>query len=209
MRRNATSLALLTLALCTLTAHVAHAREWRVTLGGHSTRIMDSGVLATTGSGWVGGVDAGFQVEVGPDILVGLAFATGNGQTTPGEPLFDRFETDLFLFDLLATARWHIGLTRWLRPFVEIGVGASRASIDFQSMDLGTASWAFVGSARAGLEFRLPPGLLFGGEFSLGLDLSGGYTYRTTFDMNDASAIDLGELDLHGGLWRIGLAVMW
>ena len=117
--------------------------------------------------------------------------------------------SSLFVLDLMATARWHVAVLSWFRPFVEIGVGANRTAWDLETADLADARWAAAVSGRAGVEFRLPPGMLFGGDFSLGIDLSGGYIWRSVLDFEDVEGIDLGELDLHGAVWRVGLAVMW
>jgi hypothetical protein len=193
--------------LVLLAPQQAEAREWRITLEVASVSIQDPGYLNIADSGWLVGADIGAQVGVGSGFLVGLR--TRFGGSSGGTNFTHDIQTDLEFVDLLATARWHTALKPWVRPFVEVEVGASRATLMFHTSSEGEERWGAAAGGQAGLEFRLPPGLWFDSDFSVGIEISGGYHWRQEFDFNDTDGVDLGSLDLHGALWRVGVSVMW
>lgn len=199
-------LTLLAFALGLLaSAPAAQAREYRLTLGGSSTRVDDSGYLVLDDSAWMPGVDIGFQVEVGYSIMVGprVRFNAGSDSAR----VFSSFVVDLETLDLVATGRWAIDVTSWLRPFVDLEIGAARTALSIGMFD--DSVWTAIVGAWAGLEIRFPPGFMFNNDFSVGLELAGGYLYRSPAAFDDLDGVDLGTLDLRGAVWRVAVAVMW
>ncbi len=190
-------------------ADVASAREYRITFGGGGTRVFDQGVLAATDSSWLTNGDMGFMAEIDHGFLVGGRLRGAGSDTGP---VFDSpgdFNGSINMVDLLATARWNSDLLSWLRPFLELEVGATNTVISFDISGLKDDRWGAQVAGTAGIELRLPPGMIFGGEFSLGLDFAGGYVYRMPFDFDDVDGVDLGTLDLKGPYFRVAITAMW
>ncbi len=196
------------IGIVALTALSAEAREYRLSLGAGGTRVFDEGLLATTDSGWISGADFGFMAEVGSDILLGVRIRGMTGRESGADLSQSVFTADIGTFEMLATSRWNINLIKWLRPFVEIEVGAAYAEVEFTKAGLSDDGWTAVVSGFAGVELRIPPGKLLGKRFSLGLDLGGGYGWRSPLELG-AQGTSLGTLDLHGALFRIALTAMW
>ena len=184
----------------------ADAREWRISIQGGSTRILDGGFLVAQDSGWLTNSDVGVEAELAWGLFAGLKLGGGGG-TSPA--LFGTLTSDLGLIDLQATARWHVEVLSWLRPFAEVGAGASRISLELRGADVDEARWTALLTGFAGLELRMPPSWLFGGSFSAGLQLAGGFTWRSQASFDDVGGTDLGALDIHGGTWRVGVVLSW
>ncbi len=205
MRRSIIiALVLLTEFFSTVAA--AEAREYRITLGGGASRIFDDGLLATTDSGWISGADLGFMAEVGASILVGARIRGMTGRE-PGFAIND-LNGSVGTLELLATARWNIEILKWLRPFMEIEAGAVQGEINFKNANIEDTVWGGMAAGMAGIELRLPPGMLVGKRFTVGLDLAGGYGWRSPLEFSDKGTA-LGSLNLHGALYRIALTAMW
>lgn len=185
----------------------ASAREWRITVDFSSASVADPGYLAISDSGWLMSADIGAQVGVGAGFLVGLRTRFG-GNTGSNNQTYGVL-TDLTVSDVLATVRWHYPVLSWMRPFIEGEVGASRAALKIHSSAEADVRWGVAAGGQLGIEFRAPPGLWFDNNFSFGLELSGGYHWRQPFEFDDIGGADLGTLDLHGALWRVGVSVMW
>ncbi|MFT7625128.1 MAG: hypothetical protein ACI9WU_004319 [Myxococcota bacterium] len=186
----------------------ASAREYRITLGGGGTAIADNGLLAVTDSTWLAGADLGFMVEIGGGALLGARIRGASGASDFNTASQDQSAL-VGVLDLMAVGRFHHEVTRWFRPFVEVEGGATQGAVTFERADKSDEVWGGMVAGTAGVEFRLPPGLLFGGEFSIGLDLAGGYIWRSTFDFDDVGGVDLGSLDLKGPYFRVAVSAMW
>lgn len=194
----------LIIGLLALMASSATAREWRVTIAGGGTAVSDGGFLALMDSNWMVGGDLGFQVEAVEGLLIGPRVRLAH---TAGDDVFVHSSAvDSSTVEMLAVIRYQIAVAQWFRPFVELEGGSTRTLIRIGGAR--AEAWGGVVSGLAGVEFRTRPGMLSEGNFGFGVELAGGYIYRSDLDMT-AGDVKLGRLQLSGGLFRIAASVIF
>lgn len=201
-------LLLIALLAAALLPESAVAREYRIQLGIGGARVDDPGVLVISDSAWLTTVDVGFMAELGYDLFLGFRVGTATTSFSGASMLDGDFGAPMSTLDLAVASRWHVAVTSWLRPFIEVQVGATRGEIEFEGLGISDVRWGAMAGGWAGIELRLPPGFLFSNDFSLGLDLGGGYLWRSPLEFEDGGT-KLGTLDLHGALFRVGVTAMW
>jgi len=189
-----------------LLSSAAEAREFRVQLGVSGLRTTDSGFLILSDSAWPVTGDVGFQAEVGANVFVGAR--VGATSTAASQSLSGDFAGELTTIDLTAVVGYRYPVLSWFRPVAELWGGASRMSLSMHSVTLSDTAWAPSVAGAAGVEFRIPPQVLFGGTFGFSFDLLGGYRWTLPRDFADQGT-DLGSLGLSGGFFRFGFAAVW
>jgi hypothetical protein len=179
----------------------ASAREYQFQLGAAETEILSDSFVIANGTSTSVTPDFGFAVEVGRGVLVGARIG---GVTSPSNTrLLLGEDMEASTLDLEALARWQYPVFSWLYPFVDVALGASRITLDVSGENLH--EWAAVVGAQGGIAFRTPIGFV-GESVMLGLELSLGYTWRSSADFAEGD-VDLGTLEIHGTTARLGVLV--
>lgn len=161
------------------------------------------------------GVRADFRLASGRLFLGGgLAFRRS---ASTGD-IHDALQTSLLVHDPLAFLRLSVVATEGLDAFVQAGGGPSFIHAEFSRAD--QRSIAAMVDGLAGVALYLPRRWLprrGSSRFTAGLELSAGYTYRSSVDIRpnyltdddpiETSSASFGDVAIRGFAWRFGLFI--
>jgi hypothetical protein len=209
------------LAIAVLAAPFASAQEIGISLN-------PSGMINSHDSYDVISVDNahGFgNYAITVEVFDGLRVAAEYEYGTENDTLFGSFDMDFAVHAALLAAEYRYPVFSWLHPHVRAAVGGYWGDIDlavgdvtYDDTDFGIGFYALGGFDLVFLRADPDdPDPNFFDHLSLAVNNDYGYAFRPTLNFDGfhpeeregAPEISLGEVDLSGFVWRVGLNVRY
>ncbi|MCC6335236.1 MAG: hypothetical protein IT380_14765 [Myxococcales bacterium] len=166
-------------------------------------------------------VGASTSFEVGRGFLdVGLSFTTGASRESAHA---GQVATELWLRGVELSGLYRYPVLKWLEPYAQVGVGWDWVTLTLvQSSRLSQTVSNVAGSGLLGVQLPVRMGLGGGRLPFMVFDVGGGYVLRPDYAFTAMApvsselpesipdgAVNLGQLPMHGWVWRVLVSLRW
>lgn len=221
-RHTHLAIALLSAIAFVASSSTASAQELSLDVAGAFAVVGDDAYFGFADEDLASFADIGLGVEVWNGLSVVAEYRTGLERTT----LFGTLESDFRTHAARLGLRYRYPLLSWLHPYVAAGVSFNWGDLDLDSGSRTYDDTAFgvggyvLGGIAAIWYFGDPEGpdkVTFWDRLGIGITNDYGYTFGPTLAFDEvrpenaggARPADLGEVDMSGFTWRIGLSIRY